>query len=75
MKTLSCAVAAVCVGMSAVTVGPGVAGGTPSMPSTPVLASSPTGIGFEWDDDDDDWSQTVTWECPTGCSITFEDDY
>jgi len=42
-----------------------------------VYASPPTGIGWswDWDDDDDDWGQTATWECPAGCSITWEDDY
>jgi hypothetical protein len=41
------------------------------------MSPPPNGIGwsFDWDDDDDDWSQTATWECPAGCSITWEDYY
>ena len=35
----------------------------------------PTGISWsrDWDDDDEDWGQTASWECPAGCSITWED--
>ena len=70
--------AAVSAGLSALTVGMGVAGADSAVPaSPPVFASPPTGIGwsFEWDDDDDDWNQTATWECRAGCSITWEDYY
>jgi hypothetical protein len=70
--------AAVSAGLSVFTVSVGVAGAEPAAAlSAPVLAPRPAGIGWswEWDDDDDDWNQTATWECPAGCSITWEDDY
>lgn len=78
MKVTSIAAAVVSAGWSAFTVGVGVAGAEPAAaPSPPALAQPPTGIGwsFDWDDDDDDWNQTATWECPAGCSITWEDYY
>lgn len=70
--------AAVSAALLAWTPGVGAAGAHHAvLVSPPVLASAPTGIGwsFDWDDDDDDWNQTATWECPTGCSITWEDYY
>lgn len=50
---------------------------TTSPPVRVANVSAPAGIGWswDWDDDDDDWEQTATWECPAGCSITWEDDY
>lgn len=78
MNVTSFVAAAVSAGLSALTVGMGVAGAASAVPaSAPVLASPPTGIGWswDWDDDDDDWNQTATWECPAGCSITWEDYY
>lgn len=80
MNVTRFAAAAVSAGLAALTVWTGVTGSEtlPLVPvSSPVLASPPTGIGwsFEWDDDDDDWSNIATWECPAGCSITWEDDY
>ena len=41
----------------------------------PMSAPSPTGISWswDWDDDDEDWGPTASWDCPAGCSITFED--
>ena len=77
MNVTSFATATVSAGL-AFTVCMGVAGSEPLVPaSPPVLASPSTGIGWnwEWDDDDDDWEQTATWECPAGCSITWEDNY
>jgi hypothetical protein len=42
-----------------------------------VLASPPRPAdiswSWDWDDDDEDWGQTVSWDCPAGCSITWED--
>jgi hypothetical protein len=78
MNVTSLAAAAVSTGLSVFTVGVGVAGAQPAAPrSARVLAPRPAGIdwSWEWDDDDDDWNQTATWECPAGCSITWEDDY
>ena len=86
MNVTSCvAAAAVSIGLSGVTVGAGVtagvgvAGAEPPMPASPrvITVSPPTGIGWnwDWDDDDDDWQQTATWECPAGCSITWEDNF
>ena len=59
-------------GLSAFTVGTAVAGASPFVSASSPVLSSPTGIGwsFEWDDDDDDWSQPAYWECPAACSIT-----
>jgi len=76
MKVTSCVAAAVSAGLSALTLSSmGVAYATPNPAPPRVLVSPPTGIGWswEWDDDDDDWNQTATWECPTGCSITWDD--
>lgn len=57
----------------------GEIGVEPHIPGHPQAITSmpPAGIGWnwEWDDDDDDGEQTATWECPAGCSITFEDNY
>ena len=77
MNVTSFAAAAVSAGLSALTVGMGVAGAEPPVLASPPVLAPPTGIGWswEWDDDDDDWSQTATWECPAGCSITWEDNY
>jgi hypothetical protein len=66
------------IALSASIFGVGVAGAE----SLPVPASRAPfftpdrGIGwsFEWDDDDDDWSNTAYWECPAGCSVTFWDE-
>jgi hypothetical protein len=93
MKVTSFAAAAVYGGLSALTVGMGVAGadlaaaaahpdaapillaahGSPA--SVLVSAPSPTDISWswDWDDDDEDWGPTASWDCPAGCSITFED--
>lgn len=91
MNLTSFAAAAVSAGLSALTVGIGVAGAASAVPASPqvapipvaapgssrsVLASRwPTDISWswDWDDDDEDWGQTATWDCPAGCSITFED--
>jgi hypothetical protein len=76
MNVMSCVAAALSAGLSAWTFGVGAACAEPPIPASPlVVASAPTGIGWswEWDDDDDDWKQTATWECPAGCSITWED--
>jgi hypothetical protein len=78
MNVRGLAAVAVSAGLSALTLGMGVAGADSAVPASPlVVVSPPTGIGwsFDWDDDDDDWNQTATWECPAGCSITFEDYY
>ena len=80
MNVTGCfAAAAVSIGLSGLTVGAGVAGAEPPIPGHPqaITTTPPTGIGWnwEWDDDDDDWEQTATWECPAGCSITWEDNY
>ena len=80
MNVTSCiAAAAVSIALSGLTVDTGVASAEPPIPAPPQVITSPppTGIGWnwEWDDDDDDWEQTATWECPAGCSITWEDNY
>jgi hypothetical protein len=78
VKVTSWVAAAVSAGLSALTLGTGVAyAESPIRAPLPALVSPPTGIGWswEWDDDDDDWSQTASWECPAGCSVTWEDDY
>jgi len=78
MNVTTFVAAAVSAGLSAVTIGMGLSGAELAVAaSPPVLASPPGGIGFswDWDDDDDDWNQTATWECPAGCSITWEDYY
>ena len=80
MNVTGCfAAAVVSIGLSGLTVGAGVAGAEPPIPGHPqaITSTPPTGIGWnwEWDDDDDDWEQTATWECPAGCSITWEDNY
>jgi hypothetical protein len=78
MSEMRWVAAAASAGLSALTIGIGVAGGAPCVSaSAPVLGSPPTGIGlwWEWDDDDDDWGQMVTGECSAGCSITWEDNY
>jgi hypothetical protein len=63
----------------ALTIDARIAIAEPATPPPLRVASvpAPAGIGWswDWDDDDDDWEQTATWECPTGCSITWEDDY
>ena len=77
MNVTSFAAAAVAAGLSAFTVGICVVGAQPAAPAPVVASLRPAGIGwsFEWDDDDDDWSQPAYWECPAGCSILWEDDY
>jgi hypothetical protein len=69
--------AAASAGLSAFTVWACASAEPTASAASPVYASAPTGIGWswDWDDDDDDWGQTATWECPAGCSITWEDDY
>jgi hypothetical protein len=67
------------IGLSVLIPGSGVAEAEPApVASAPALVvAPPSGIGwsFEWDDDDDDWQNPATWECPTGCSIVWEDDF
>jgi hypothetical protein len=84
-------VAAVSAALSALTVGMSVGGIDPVVPASAPLAlnrilpkspssvpvSRPTGISWSWDweSDDDDWAPSVSWDCPEGCSITFEEGY
>lgn len=75
MKVTSCVAAAeVFAGLSAFTVGTAVAGASPFVSASSPVLSSPAGIGwsFEWDDDDDDWSQTRLLGVPGGLQHHLE---
>jgi hypothetical protein len=67
------------IGLAAWTLGGGVAAAVPphvaAAPTAVVAPPSGIGWSFDWDDDDDDWENPATWECPAGCSIVWEDNY
>jgi hypothetical protein len=65
------------IGLTAWALSSGAAVAAPAAASPMAVFAPPNGIGFsfEWDDDDDDWDNTATWECPTGCSVVWEEDF
>jgi hypothetical protein len=81
MNVSNIAAAVISAGLSALTAGLGVGGAELAVPAThgsdwSAIASPPrpTDISWswDWDDENEPWGE-VSSDCPTGCSITWED--